>query len=46
MTISDFAIKRPIVTIVAMLILVIFGIFEKNRAELMRIVQSMRSWEP
>jgi hydrophobic/amphiphilic exporter-1 (mainly G- bacteria), HAE1 family len=27
MTISDFAIKRPIVTIVAMLILVIFGIF-------------------
>jgi HAE1 family hydrophobic/amphiphilic exporter-1 len=27
MTISDFAIKRPIVTIVVMLILVIFGIF-------------------
>ena len=27
MTISDFAIKRPIVTIVSMLILVIFGIF-------------------
>jgi hydrophobic/amphiphilic exporter-1 (mainly G- bacteria), HAE1 family len=27
MTISDFAIERPIVTIVAMLILVIFGIF-------------------
>src|SRR5262249_16045831 len=27
MTISDFAIKRPIVTIVAMLVLVIFGLF-------------------
>ncbi|HEY9420035.1 MAG TPA: efflux RND transporter permease subunit [Thermoanaerobaculia bacterium] len=27
MTISDFAIKRPIITIVSMLILVIFGIF-------------------
>ncbi|HEV2847189.1 MAG TPA: efflux RND transporter permease subunit, partial [Thermoanaerobaculia bacterium] len=27
MTISDFAIKRPIITIVAMLILVIFGLF-------------------
>ncbi|HEV7279860.1 MAG TPA: hypothetical protein VGN57_06560 [Pirellulaceae bacterium] len=28
------------------LILVVFGIFEKNRAELTRIVQAMRSWEP
>jgi hypothetical protein len=28
------------------LILVIFGVFEKNRAELLRIVQAMRSWEP
>ena len=27
MTISDFAIKRPIVTVVMMLALVIFGIF-------------------